>query len=59
MVIYVPLSNGHLARAFAAGSLLTMVANSMIPEAYKEQGALVGLMVVLGVAVAAILTLLR
>ena len=37
---------------FAAGAILTMLANTMMPEAYEHGGKLVGIMVVLGFAVA-------
>jgi ZIP family zinc transporter len=39
-------------QTFAAGAILTMLANSMIPEAYKYGGKLAGLSLVLGFAVA-------
>jgi ZIP family zinc transporter len=39
-------------QAFAAGAMLTMLADSMMPEAYKEGGKLVGLFTVLGFALA-------
>ena len=38
--------------AFAAGAILTMLATSMIPEAYEHAGRVVGLITVLGFAVA-------
>jgi ZIP family zinc transporter len=43
--------------AFAAGAVLTMLADTMMPEAYQEAGVPVGLATVLGYAVAALLTL--
>ena len=39
-------------QAFAAGVMLTMLADSMMPEAFKEGGRLVGLFTVLGFALA-------
>jgi len=39
-------------QAFASGALLTMVANTMLPEAHKEGTDVVGLMTVLGFAMA-------
>ncbi len=42
--------------AFAAGAVLTMLANSMMPEAYEHGGNLVGLVTVLGYFIAAALT---
>jgi ZIP family zinc transporter len=39
-----------LAKAFAAGALLTMLADSMMPEAFEHGGKLVGLLTVFGFA---------
>jgi ZIP family zinc transporter len=44
------------AEAFAAGAVLTMLADSMMPEAFQHGGRLVGLVTVLGYLVAATLT---
>jgi ZIP family zinc transporter len=44
-------------QAFAAGAVLTMLADTMMPEAYEEAGATVGLATVLGYAIGALLTL--
>jgi hypothetical protein len=44
--------DGVLAQAFAAGALLTMLSDSMLPEAHAEGGNAVGLLTVLGFAVA-------
>lgn len=38
--------------AFAGGAVITMVADSMLPEAYRESGLMTGLAVALGFAVA-------
>jgi zinc transporter, ZIP family len=38
------------AQAFAAGALLTMLADTMLPEAYEEERAFTGALVVLGFA---------
>ncbi len=38
--------------AFAAGAILTMLAETMMPEAYEHGGKLVGVMTTLGFAVA-------
>lgn len=38
--------------AFAAGALLTMIADSMMPEAYRDSGKLVGLVTTLGFGLA-------
>jgi zinc transporter, ZIP family len=35
-------------QAFAAGAILTMLASTMLPEAYEEEGAVVGLVTTLG-----------
>ena len=50
---------GLYAEAFAAGAVLTMLANSMMPEAFENGGALVGLVTVVGYLVAAALTALQ
>jgi ZIP family zinc transporter len=46
-------ASGVYAQAFAAGAVLTMLADSMMPEAFTHGGKLVGLMTVLGYAIAA------
>jgi ZIP family zinc transporter len=43
--------------AFAAGALLTMLADSMMPEAYKDSGSLVGLVTTLGFGLAFMLSM--
>jgi ZIP family zinc transporter len=45
-----------LVQAFAAGAILTMLVDTMIPEAFGEGGQLVGLVTVLGFAAAFFLT---
>lgn len=55
----VPGADGGYVRAFAAGAVLTMLADSMIPEAYRQGGKLTGLLTVLGFAVAGGLSLLE
>ena len=47
---------GIYAQAFAAGAVLTMLADSMMPEAFRYGGKLTGLLTVLGYAVASGLT---
>jgi zinc transporter, ZIP family len=37
-----------LIQSFAAGAILTMLASTMMPEAYDEGGQLVGLITVVG-----------
>ena len=39
-------------QAFAAGAILTMLADTMMPEAYEHGGKLVGVMTALGFAIA-------
>jgi ZIP family zinc transporter len=39
-------------QAFAAGAILTMLADTMMPEAFEHGGSLVGLITVLGFALA-------
>ena len=44
--------DGVLAQSFAAGALLTMLSDSMVPEAHENGGNAVGLLTVLGFTVA-------
>jgi zinc transporter ZupT len=46
-------------QAFAAGAVLTMLADSMMPEAFAYGGKRVGLLTALGYAVATALTVLQ
>ncbi|HEY7202550.1 MAG TPA: ZIP family zinc transporter [Candidatus Dormibacteraeota bacterium] len=50
---------GVYAQAFAAGAVLTMLADSMMPEAFEHGGGAAGLATVLGYLVAAALTVLQ
>jgi ZIP family zinc transporter len=50
-----PGADGRHAQAFAAGAMLTMLADAMMPEAFEHGGSLVGLFTVLGFLVAAVL----
>jgi ZIP family zinc transporter len=50
---------GVFVQGFAAGSLLTMLTDTMMPEAYKEAGKVAGLMTVLGFAVAVAISTLE
>ena len=43
--------------AFAAGAILTMLADTMVPEAVEHAGALVGLVTVLGFTCAFLLSM--
>ena len=47
---------GALVQAFAAGALLAMLADTMLPEAYEVEGAFTGSLVVAGFAVSIILS---
>lgn len=51
-----PSVDGHRVEAFAGGAVLTMLASSMMPEAFAEGGRRVALFTALGFAVAAVLT---
>ena len=44
-------------QAFSAGAVHTMLADTMIPEAFEDAGQAVGLATVLGYAIGALLTL--
>jgi ZIP family zinc transporter len=52
-----PSVDGSYVQAFAGGAVLTMLVDSMIPEASERGGRTVGLVTALGFAVAALLTL--
>lgn len=47
--------NGYYSEAFAGGAVLTMLADSMMPEAFKNGGRWVGVLTVLGYLTTAIL----
>jgi ZIP family zinc transporter len=49
---------GLYAEAFAAGAVLTMLADSMMPEGFEHGGKTVGLLTVFGFFVAGVLTVL-
>lgn len=51
-----PAVDGHYAQAFAAGAVLTMLADVMMPEAFEHGGKWVGLLATLGFLTAAILS---
>ena len=50
---------GALVQAFAGGALLTMLADTLLPEAYKVEGVLTGPLVVVGFAVSLALSALE
>ena len=51
--------DGQLVQAFAAGAMLTMLADAMMPEAFQHGGKMVGLLTTLGFVMAAILSVLE
>ena len=55
LIRWLPAADGHLAQAFAAGAMLTMLADAMMPEAFEHGGKLVGILTVMGFLVASIL----
>jgi zinc transporter, ZIP family len=55
IVATIPAAEGVFAQAFAAGAIIAMLANTMLPEAVREGGKEVGLLTVCGFAVAALL----
>jgi zinc transporter, ZIP family len=59
IVTWLPSADGRIAQAFAAGAMLTMLADAMMPEAFEHGGKLVGIMTVMGFLVAAALAVSR
>jgi ZIP family zinc transporter len=59
MIRWLPGVDGRMAQAFAAGAMLTMLADAMMPEAFEHGGNLVGLFTVMGFLVAAMLSFLQ
>jgi ZIP family zinc transporter len=53
LVQWLPGVQGLYVQAFAAGAMLTMLADAMMPEAFQHGGKTVGLFTVLGFAMAA------
>jgi ZIP family zinc transporter len=53
IVEWIPAADARIVQAFAAGAVLTMLADAMMPEAFEHGGKLVGLSTVLGFAAAA------
>ncbi len=51
-----PAADGRMAQAFAAGAMLTMLADAMMPEAFEHGGKTVGLFTALGFLLAAVLS---
>ena len=50
--------DGRIVQSFAAGAVLTMLADTMMPEAFQHGGKIVGLLTTLGFLMAAILSAL-
>jgi zinc transporter, ZIP family len=57
LIRWLPGVDGRYAQAFAAGAMLTMLADAMMPEAFEHGGKLVGLFTVFGFLVAAMLSI--
>jgi zinc transporter, ZIP family len=53
-----PVADGRLIQGFAAGGVLIMLADAMMPEAFEHGGKIVGLLTTLGFLMAAILSAL-
>jgi ZIP family zinc transporter len=56
LVHWLPEVDGLVIQAFAAGAMLTMLADAMMPEAFEHGGKLAGLFTVAGFLVAAVLS---
>jgi ZIP family zinc transporter len=56
---WLPGLDGRYVQAFAAGAMLTMLADAMMPEGFEHGGKVVGLLTVLGFLMAAILAVLE
>ena len=52
-------STGVSSQSFAAGAMLTMLADTMMPEAFEHGGKIVGLLTTLGFLMAAVLSVLE
>lgn len=57
VVSRLPEADGRIAQAFAAGAMLTMLADAMMPEAFQHGGKMVGLFTALGFLLAAVLSI--
>jgi zinc transporter, ZIP family len=54
-----PTADGNIAQAFAAGAMLTMLADAMMPEAFEHGGITVGLFTALGFLSSAMLSAIQ
>ena len=59
LALFLPGLTGAVADAFAAGALLVMLADSMIPEAFEHAGKQTGLALVLGFSTALAIALMQ
>jgi zinc transporter, ZIP family len=59
VILWLPGVDGRYAQAFAAGAMLTMLADAMMPEAFEHGGKAVGLCTVLGFMVAGVLSVMQ
>ena len=59
LVQAMPAADGRYARAFAAGAVLTMLSDVMLPEALEHGGKIVGIMATLGYLTAAVLSVME
>jgi ZIP family zinc transporter len=58
LVKWLPGVDGQYAQAFAAGAMLTMIADAMLPEAFEHGGKCVGLLTVFGFLVSVVVAVL-
>ena len=58
LIQWLPGADGRFAEAFAAGAMLTMLADAMMPEAFEHGGKLVGLLTALGFLTATALSVM-
>jgi len=59
LIRFLPGVDGRYAQAFAAGAMLTMLADAMMPEAFEHGGKLVGIFTVMGFLFSATLSLVQ
>jgi ZIP family zinc transporter len=59
VIRWMPGADGRIAQAFAAGAMLTMLADAMMPEAFQHGGMAVGLFTVLGFLASAMLSVVQ
>jgi ZIP family zinc transporter len=59
LIRWLPEADGRIVQAFAAGAMLTMLADAMMPEALEHGGKTVGLFTALGFLMAAVLSVVE